>query len=393
MRKAKKAMSAMLVAAMLLSLVVVTLAAGETSSYPGSGKLSGKAVNFTVKADPAKPVPGGDCWLVTFHIFVESANNVPIRAFSFNLEPSEGLELADTARSSAQEANFYYDYPTPQLIRDVRNPNGLYGEFAYSNNPANPMYFAAAGSNEGEGITSKTEVFTIVGKVMQPGAYTLKLTKVVAGDGNTSDGVADQFKRVVTSASVTVGEITAKATVSGTAVSWNNVDDAVYYLYPSATDDETIRTEWKDGNCAGMACSSTESIIANADGKRYDQTFRFADVPYGDYKLAICKPGKYVPKIVAIAASEEDISLGEIKLWLYGDVNYSGIVDATDATQTLRYFNGKTPNAFTSGSEQDKADRLLCADINGDGSITGTDVTQMRRYFNSKAPNAFENFN
>lgn len=389
MRKAKKAILPILVAAMLLSLMVVASATGDTRSYPGAGKLADKTVNFTVEADPAKPVPAGDHRLVTFHIFVESVDEVPVQVFSFNLEPSEGLELADTIRSNAQEANFYYDYPTPGLRWSIDNSDGEYKTFDYSNYPGNPRYFAAAGSDEGKGITTKTEVFTIVGKVTQAGTYVLNLTNVIAGDGNAPGGVANEFRKVVTPASVTVGEIAAKMTVSGTAVSWNSIDDAVYYLYPAAADDETIRAEWKNGSCTGVACSSRGSITVNADGKRHNQTFSFAGVPYNDYKLVICKPGKYVPKIVPVAANEENIDMGEMKLWLYGDVNYDGKVNGTDAAQIQRFYANKIPNILVSGNEQDIADKKLCADVSRDGKINGTDSVQIQRYYANKTPNIF----
>lgn len=178
-------------------------------------------------------------------------------------------------------------------------------------------------------------------------------------------------------------------TVSGTALSWNNTDDAVYLLYPAATTDDAIKTEWKNGSNTGTACTSKGDIAVS--GKQYGQSFTFDNVAAGDYKLAILKPGKYVPKIMTIAVGSTDLALGEMKLWLYGDVNYDGKVNATDATQILRYFNNKAPNAFTSGTEQDQADRFLCADVNGDKNINGTDATQVRRYFNNKTPNAFAN--
>ena len=185
-------------------------------------------------------------------------------------------------------------------------------------------------------------------------------------------------------------------TVSGTAVSWNNTDNAVYLLYPSATSDEAIRTEWKNNSYTGGAAlyTGTGGAISatTVDGKSMQaQTFSFDTVAAGEYKLAIFKPGKYVPKIISVTVDSTDHDCGQLKLWLYGDVNYDGKVTATDATQVLRYFNNKSPNVFTSGTAQDQADRLLCADVNGDKHVTGTDATQIRRYFNNKTPNAIYN--
>ena len=203
-----------------------------------------------------------------------------------------------------------------------------------------------------------------------------------------SNGVTD-------GSTVTVGNIDlpvkAKGvSVSGTALSWNDSNDALYYLYPSTMEDAAIKAEWKSDSYTGTACTSKDTPTAS--GKQFAQTFRFDTVAEGDYKLAIFKPGKYVPKIVSITVGTSALDLGQLKLWLYGDVNYDGKVNATDSTQVLRYYNDKSPNALITGTEQDKADKLLAADVNGDGKINATDSTQILRYYNDKTPNAFTKF-
>ncbi len=184
-------------------------------------------------------------------------------------------------------------------------------------------------------------------------------------------------------------------TVSGTALSWNESDDALYYLYPSDTADKDILAQWKTGGTvSGHTCTGTGAAVTamTVDGKRMQaQAFSFDTVAAGEYKLVIFKPERYVPKIVPITVDSTALDLGQLKLWLYGDVNYDGRVTATDATQILRYFNNKNPNVFTAGTAQEQADRMLCADVNGDGNVTGTDATQIRRFFNNKNPNAFTN--
>ena len=184
-------------------------------------------------------------------------------------------------------------------------------------------------------------------------------------------------------------------TVSGTALSWNESDDALYYLYPSDTADKDILAQWKTGGTvSGYTCTGTGAAVTamTVDGKRMQaQAFSFDTVAAGEYKLVIFKPERYVPKILPITVDSTALDLGQLKLWLYGDVNYDGRVTATDATQILRYFNNKNPNVFTAGTAQEQADRMLCADVNGDGNVTGTDATQIRRFFNNKNPNAFTN--
>lgn len=189
----------------------------------------------------------------------------------------------------------------------------------------------------------------------------------------------------------TVATIDYKAAgvpVSGTALSWNGTDNATYMLYPGDTTDADIMAEWSTENFTGTPCDSKSKPTAS--GKQFAQEFRFDTVAAGSYKLAIFKPGKYVPKIIPITV-EEEVALGEQKLWLYGDVNYDNIVNTTDATQALRYFTKKNPNAFSQGTEQDQADRFVAANVNRDNAINVTDAAQMLRYF-TKKPNAINNF-
>ena len=154
--------------------------------------------------------------------------------------------------------------------------------------------------------------------------------------------------------------------VSGTALSWNAADDALYYLYPSTMEDADIKAEWKSGKYTGTACTSKGTPTAS--GKQFEQTFQFDTVAEGDYKLAIFKPDKYVPKIVSITVESTSLDLGQLKLWLYGDVNYDGKIRTGDATQINLYLAGE--RAFSD-------DEFASADITGDGKIRTGDATQI----------------
>ena len=173
--------------------------------------------------------------------------------------------------------------------------------------------------------------------------------------------------------------------VSGTAVSWNDTDNAEYRLYDGSTSDTDIKAEWKAGTYT-KALTDTPvkgGITANSDGKRYDQTFSFSAVTPGSYKLAIFKPGKYVPKIVPITVDSTDYGCGELKLWLYGDVTYDGMVDTDDVIHLKRYINKKS-SLLTIGTEEEKTEKLFVCDINGDGLVDTDDVVHYNRYINQK---------
>lgn len=170
---------------------------------------------------------------------------------------------------------------------------------------------------------------------------------------------------------VTIQEEPPGVTVSGTATSWNNTDNAVYLLYLTDTSNADIKAEWKNGNVVKALNYIVEKDTPTASGKQYTQKFSFAGVPEGTYKLAILKPDKYVPKIITITVGASDYSCGEQKLWLYGDVNYDGKVKVGDAVQVLRYI--AELRTFTEEQEQS-------ADVTQDGKVKVGDVTQIKRY-------------
>ena len=182
------------------------------------------------------------------------------------------------------------------------------------------------------------------------------------------------------------------ARVSGTATGWNNTDNAVYLLYPGSVSDEDIKAEWKTGTYAKASAYTAVKggITANADGKRFDQAFHFDAVPAGEYKLAVFKPERYVPKIVPVTVDSTALDLGQLKLWLYGDVNYDGKVLANDATQIIRKVNG-IGSIFDTGDTATKADRITAADLNADGTIRTNDAAQITRFVNGLG-SVFNNF-
>ncbi len=158
------------------------------------------------------------------------------------------------------------------------------------------------------------------------------------------------------------------STVSGTAVAWNDADDAVYLLYPDTMADEDIRAEWTSGTyetAGNVAVTGTKGDItaATVDGKAMkSQAFSFEGVADGTYKLAIFKPGKYVPLIKTVAVSGGALDVGQVKLWLYGDVNYDGQVKSNDVLQINRYINGQQ-SLFDTGDDETKSMRILISDI------------------------------
>lgn len=190
----KKVLSLVLSLVMLLSLVVPVSA--EDTIFEGNGTLKDKTAAFTIEADKTTLYGEGE-QIVKFHIYVASKANVPIRAFQFTLKPSEGLTLAD--KEMAKDGAFYY--ALQNNLSTNGNVDGMYSLLAYT---PGSRYFGAAGTDEGKGITEKTEIMTIMGKVNGLGEYTLSMTGVVAGNGDAPDKVTQKFTSTVEGATVTV---------------------------------------------------------------------------------------------------------------------------------------------------------------------------------------------
>lgn len=190
----KKVLSLVLSLVMLLSLVVPVSA--EDTIFEGNGTLKDKTVAFTIEADKTTLYGEGE-QIVKFHIYAESMDNVPIRAFQFTLVPSANLTLAN--KEMAKDGAFYY--ALQNNLSTNGNVDGMYSLLAYT---PGSRYFGAAGTNEGKGITTKTEVMTIMGKVNGEGPYTLSMSGVVAGNGDAPDKVTQRFTSTVAGATVTV---------------------------------------------------------------------------------------------------------------------------------------------------------------------------------------------
>lgn len=190
----KKVLSLVLSLVMLLSLVVPVSA---EDTYPGSGNLADKTAAFTIEADKTTLYDNGGEQIVKFHIYAESVDNVPIRAFQFTLAPSANLTLAD--KEMAKDGAFYY--ALQNNLSTNGNVDGMYSLLAYT---PGSRYFGAAGTDEGKGITTKTEVMTIMGKVNGVDDYTLSMTGVVAGNGDAPNNIAEKFTCTVAGATVTV---------------------------------------------------------------------------------------------------------------------------------------------------------------------------------------------
>ena len=234
-------------------------------------------------------------------------------------------------------------------------------------------------------LSCDTAGATIYYKLNGSTTYTIYTGKPIVLTKTTTLEVRSSLNNILSESVTYTYTKVAGVTVSGTAVSWNDKDNAEYYLYPTTMSDADIRAQWKKGGAVtGYTYTGTGGTISDVtvDGKAMkSQSFSFSTVPAGDYKLVIFKAEKYVPKIVPITVDSTDHDCGQLKLWLYGDVNYDGKVKAGDATQILKY---------TSYKRTFSEEEMLAADVNNDGKIKAGDATQILKYTSYKA-SAFDN--
>lgn len=260
-------------------------------------------------------------------------------------------------------------------VNEIFNPVGMEVTATYSNGKTREVTQYVSYSEEP--LTKDDEDFAIT------------FEHVMYQNKNGETGV--DYTAPMASIRLTInGVAESGVTISGTATSWDSTANLVVRLYDTSVSDDEIRTDmWKDKpELAGSDSAELGEMTANADGQRYDQSYHFADVAAGDYKMALYKPGKYVVKVVPVTIDSEDVTVKTQNMWLYGDVNYDGKVSTTDAQYIQRYV-AKKDSVFSLDSESEITDRLLAANvtgpISGDQKVNTTDVQYIQRYVAKKS--------
>lgn len=365
----KKVLSLVLSLVMLLGLVVPVSA---EDTYPGSGNLTDKTAAFTIEADKTTLYGEGE-QIVKFRIYAESKDNVPIRAFQFTLVPSANLTLA--TERAADNAGFNYAYQNAgKLIKiPASNPNGMYELFEYT---PDSRYFGAAGTDEGKGITTKTEIMTIMGKVSGVGKYTLSMTGVVAGNGDAPDKVTQKFTSTVAGATVTVKTeserpqpnlsltlSTDKVKVGDTfTATLSNKDMTVSSFIAQLEFDKGMLAVTKIeqlGGFAKLAAGATIDPVLSTPDEANDRSLVGVGFVRGSDKtheagefLRVTFEAKATGSTAISLYEDSDGADGyrgdaksgtvtvEAATYLYGDIDGNGEVDLYDATLIKRYAVG-----------------------------------------------------
>lgn len=398
----KKVLSLVLSLVMLLSLVVPVSA---EDTYPGNGTLKDKTAAFTIEADKTTLYGEGE-QIVRFHIYVESKDSVSIRAFQFTLVPSANLTLA--TELAADNAGFNYAYQnTGKLINSPSNMDGMYRRFEYT---PGSRYFGAAGTDEGKGITTKTEVMTIMGKVKGVGDYTLSMTGVVAGNGDAPNNIAEKFTCTVAGATVTVktkseqpqpnlslalSKSNVKVGDTFTATLTNKKMSIISFISQirfnkdvlevvSITENEgytNLASGAKTAVITTVADANDRGVVGISVAKTEETTYPVKDIVTVTFKAKAAGEGWFE---VDESTDGKDGTNGylsdaivksvviEKPAYVLGDVNEDGKVNMTDVNRLFRYTTRKEISLTEA--------QLAAADVTGDGKVNITDVNRLFKF-------------
>ena len=366
----KKVLSLVLSLVMLLSLVVPVSA--EDTIFEGNGTLKDKTVAFTIEADKTTLYGEGE-QIVKFRIYAESVDNVPIRAFQFTLVPSANLTLA--TELAADNAGFNYAYQnTGKLINSPSNMDGMYRRFEYT---PGSRYFGAAGTDEGKGITTKTEIMTIMGKVKGEveGDYTLSMTGVVAGNGDAPDKVTQRFTSKVVGATVTVKPESARPQPNlSLALRANNV---------KVGDTFTATLSNKDMSIISFVAQirfnkAVLEVVSITENEGYTNLANGAVVkvkPTVDEANASGTVGISVAKTVETKYPAKDIVTVTFKAKVAGE-GWFKVDESTDGKDGT---NGYLSDAIVKSVSIEKPAYVL-GDVNGDGKVSSGDLQFLERH-------------
>lgn len=397
----KKVLSLVLSLVMLLSLVVPVSA--EDTIFEGKGTLKDKTVAFTIEADDTTLYDNGGEQIVKFHIYAKSVDNVPIRAFQFTLVPSANLTLAD--KEMAKDGTFYY--ALQNNLSTNGNVDGMYSLLAYT---PGSRYFGAAGTDEDKGITARTEIMTIMGKVRGKGDYTLSLSGVVAGNGDAPNKVTQRFTSTVAGATVTVKPESARpqpnlslalsankvkvgdtftATLSNKKMSIISFISQIRFNKDvlevvSITESEgytNLASGAKTAVITTVADANDRGVVGISVAKTEETTYPVKDIVTVTFKAKAAGEGWFK---VDESTDGKDGTNGylsdaivksvviEKPAYVLGDVNEDGKVNMTDVNRLFRYTTRKEISLTEA--------QLAAADVTGDGKVNITDVNRLFKF-------------
>ena len=227
-------------------------------------------------------------------------------------------------------------------------------------------YYNAANKIDLSGSDSGSVTLTALGKQtnsMIGGTVTATPgTKCVKGtyyDYQNYDGEYDKANNITVLQFVHESTTpTTNISVSGTIKSYGSASDAVTVtLTPTA---------------GGTTLTTTPTGAAST--APYSQNYTFAAVPAGTYTLKVEKKG-HAPWTENITVGTDDITGKDVTIYLIGDVNGDGAIDATDMQRIYAHISRDNP--FSNPAQ---------GDVNGDRNVDATDMQRIYAHISRENP-------
>ena len=397
----RKRWLSLLLALVMLASVTVTTASADTVN------LLNKTVTLSVTPSQSAICVGstGDVY-VTYTISIASDDGeTPIPAFQFRV-PASDEKLAKEVQ--ANNPNWYYWFNTDALKQRDEGKGGG-GPYKVADYTPTTGYVGVGGS-DGNGISAKTEVMTIVAKF--PAGSTAETytpafadEDFIAGGGETIDSGGIKVSNAFGTRNVEVDSVTVNpgATVSGTvkdssgkAVSGATVElykdgtkvadatagtDGKYTISNVSTGTYTLKAKSDDGSLNGSASVTVAAdSILNADvtvAKGF--TVSGAIKSYGSASEAVT---------VTLLQGTSVIGSPQVLTGASGSVPYSqtySFPTVPAGTYTLKVEKkGHAPwtESITVGTDNITGKNVtvyLWGDVNRDGEVTAADAQEIQR--------------
>ena len=176
----------------LLALLCAWMMAGALSVSACAATIDGTA-KLTIT--PTEPKVSGDTATVTYELTVTPPEGKELGVFSIQLQPSEGMELAENFSSGNERTITYGD---GKLKYDEVSKTGIFAIYAYTPQTG---YFAAVGTTPERRMSQEAKVLTIQATMPadKAGTYTLNAEFIAALDGS-----GDVYTAQVSTTPVTV---------------------------------------------------------------------------------------------------------------------------------------------------------------------------------------------
>ena len=120
---------------------------------------------------------------------------------------------------------------------------------------------------------------------------------------------------------------------------------------------------------AGHTEPSYEDIVTGNSG-----SYSIPTVPAGTYTLKVMKKG-HAPWTEEITVGTDDITGKDVTIYLIGDVNKDGKIDANDMQRVYAHISG-----------ENKFSNLAQGDVNGDGKVDANDMQRIYAHISGENP-------